>query len=205
MTHQPKTTMFFLPAVFWALAPISASSDAGKRSTDLEFLLSSEDATVREEAVQVVVSKHRQFAATMQELATLFLDDPEKVGMAATAIRLLGEIRSDTSVPLLVNHLTFRVFYKETKRTQGPDDLYPCVGALIAIGLPSLDPLLKKVAATDDELFLRNAAVVIERMLGPTVGAAYLQERIEREPNADRQRRLRKAQQHVKNGEATKR
>ena len=40
----------------------------------------------------------------------------EKKGTAKTAIVLLGELRANESASLLADNLTFKVFYKETKR-----------------------------------------------------------------------------------------
>ena len=42
----------------------------------------------------------------------------ERKGTAKTAIVLLGELRANESASLLADNLTFKVFYKETKRLQ---------------------------------------------------------------------------------------
>jgi len=67
------------------------------------------------------------------------------------------------------------VFYKEMKRPQPPADRFPAVKALIDIGLPAIDPLLARAAASSDPDFHAAAAAVLLGVLGPRGAARRLQ------------------------------
>jgi len=99
-------------------------------------------------------------------------------------------------VTFLVENLTFKVFYKQTKRLQAVDDLYPCVGALIKIGLPSIDALFAKVEKTDDETEIRIAAFAVARVLGNDA-ASYIQQRLGSQRNKVVMDRLSRLEQYV--------
>jgi hypothetical protein len=111
-------------------------------------------------------------------------------GTAKTAIVLLGDLRSVRSVPLLVEYLSFGVFYKETKRVQTREDYFPAVRALIRIGNPSVEPVLKRAEGTDDATVLQNAALVIKGVLqNGAAGFMEMRGSDESDPRA-RQRQL---------------
>ena len=66
------------------------------------------------------------------------------------------------------------------------------VYALCQIGLPSLDPLTKRVGDGDKEA-AKYAAVVVRRVLGLELGKAYLGLKVAAEPNPDRAARIKQA------------
>jgi len=90
---------------------------------------------------------------------------------------------------VLVEHMTVSVF---SKRPQVPDDLYPAVGALVDIGLPSIEPVVAKAAASDDPKVTRCAAVVVRLALGDEMARAYVKMRIIAEGDHARNTRLEK-------------
>jgi len=102
---------------------------------------------------------------------------------------LLGDLQSVDSIPFLLENLTFHVFYKEAKRAQDISDAHPCAGALIAIGTPSLDPIITKAEETDDKDTNRIASWVVMKILHGEAGS-YIQERVESQSDEAIQRRL---------------
>jgi len=93
---------------------------------------------------------------------------------AKDAVVLLGEFRSVRSIPFLIDHLTLTVY---EKHLQTPLNLFPCAGALIDIGSPSLDPLLARVAQTDDPETARLVAYVFVEVLGNPVAVDFIEDR----------------------------
>ena len=79
---------------------------------------------------------------------------------------LLGKLHAAEHVPLLVRSLTFKVFYRSTKRPQTIEDLYPAVQALADIGAPALDPVLDRLSHEDDEELERTGGAVLRDVLG---------------------------------------
>lgn len=155
------------------------------------------------EAAARAILQHKQQAQSrpdvisgIEKIVRDFAADDERKGTVKTAVALLGELQSVNSVPLLVEHLTFKVFYKQTKRPQPKEDLFPSVGALIKIGQPSLDPVLIKAGESDDEETARCAAFVVEGILKDGA-ATFLQERVARETNPIAQQRLLRLQQYL--------
>jgi hypothetical protein len=111
---------------------------------------------------------------------------------AAIAFHCLGHMRATEAVPILLDHLEFRpsgpfmsggvVFYAHQ----------PTAYALCQIGLPSLDPLLKR-AADGDKYAELYAPVIVRRVLGLELGKAYLELKLAAEPNPERAARIKKA------------
>jgi hypothetical protein len=93
-------------------------------------------------------------------------------------------------VPLLVEHLTFSVFYKDVKRIQLWHEGYPCIQALSDIGFASLDPLLKQAEQTDDKDYLRCAQRVCTNVLGSEMAEKYIENRIEHTTDSTQKARL---------------
>jgi hypothetical protein len=118
------------------------------------------------------------------------IGDDSRKGTVRTSIVLLGKLRAVEAVPILVEHLTFFVFYKEVKHTQPWQDAYPCVQALSDIGFVSLDPLLNQVEQTDDENYLRCSAVVCRKVLGDEMTEKYIENRIDHTTDSVRRGRL---------------
>jgi len=66
----------------------------------------------------------------------------------------------------------------------------PHVQALIDIGLPSADPLVKKVAQSDDEVIRERAAIVIDQILGTDMAVFFVRDRRDREKEEVKRQRL---------------
>jgi hypothetical protein len=75
------------------------------------------------------------------------------------------------------------------------EEAIPCVTALIDIGAPPLEPVLERVASTEDESRTRSivvcGATVLSRILGPDLAVDYVQRRIESDKHRARKERLR--------------
>ena len=171
------------------------------------LILQSSDAEQRENASIFLGQKYGDEEDKLQAIAGTFLqqsarrrasnpNDPQN-GMgneddraAETPIGLLGEFRSTRSVPFLVDHLvSLHIFHMHPVGLGGA---YPCAGALVSIGSPSLDPLLVKVTQTDDPLTSYLAAYVFVKVLGNSVGAFFIEDRRTKLTDPVAKRRLEK-------------
>ena len=119
--------------------------------------LRSEDLADRETMAGLVEQCRLNTIENLESNIRDFIGDGSRNGTVKTSIILLGRLRAVEAVPLLVEHLTFSVFYKQVKRTQLWDEGYPCIQALSDIGFVSLDPILKQAEQTDDKDYLRCA------------------------------------------------
>jgi hypothetical protein len=116
-------------------------------------------------------------------------DQPAMADNVAQAMFLLGQLGAKTEVPILVDNITFTrnrpvMWEKRFFLTM------PAVDALIQIGLPSLDPLLKKVGETDDVVVCERAAIVLDRVLGADFALMLIKDRLRREKDATARGRL---------------
>lgn len=157
--------------------------------------LRSDDIAERKAAAEVI-RQHRQEAqnspaviAGIEQIVRDFAGNEGRKGTAKTAIELLGDLESSASVPLLVDHLTLSVFYKETKRPQTKEEQFPSVGALIKIGNVSLEPVLTRAQETDDEQVANCAAYVVKRLLKESA-QTFIQERVAKQADPKVQQRL---------------
>ncbi len=155
------------------------SPDAAQRDNALVFLLQGrEDEKDKVQAIaEMFLKRSAQRRAKDQNSPVDKMIDqmgnPDDQA-AKDAVVLLGEFRSVRSIPFLIDHLTLRVFEKHLQTTM---NLYPCVGALVDIGSPSLDPLLARVAQTDDPETARLAAYVFVEVLGNRVAVDFIGDR----------------------------
>lgn len=108
-----------------------------------------------------------------------YLPDAARQGTVKDNMLLLGKLKSVAAIPLLVRNLTYEAFYKNTKRPQPPEDLFPAVQALIDIGQPSVRPLLERLAAEDGEKLALAGATVIRGVLGREAARQLLSKEIE--------------------------
>jgi hypothetical protein len=136
--------------------------------------LQSDDEAARTRAVQEIL--HDQSAAVEQVSAIVrkYASDPAKKGTVKSSMELLGKLRAKDAVPLLVDNLTFAVFYKNTKALQNADTLYPAVSALIEIGMPAIEPVLARVEASSADADLQAGAAVLRGVLGAELAAERL-------------------------------
>ena len=119
---------------------------------------------------------------------------PARANEAAVAFRSLGHLRAAEAVPALLDHLAFDSHGGLGSRSGGPafEADRPTVYALCQIGMPSLDPLTKRVGDSDKEA-AKYAAVVVRRVLGLELGKAYLSLKLAAEPDPERAARIKQA------------
>jgi len=166
--------------------------------------LRSDDINQRENAAKALLARKQDVLKNpgaiiqIENIVREFADNEQRRGTAKTAIGLLGDLQSSGSIPLLVDHLTLRVFYKETKRIQPKEDLFPSVGALIKIGQPSVDPVLSRAEGTDDEQIGQCAAYVVTRVLKDDA-APFVQDRIAHQTDPRGRQRLLVVQKYIAN------
>lgn len=144
---------------------------------------------------------------TMYDLKQMVQDslsEGDRSRTAKVAIILLGKLRAVEAVPLLVENLTFEALYDDmtgfvynnhehtmpVTRIPTIEDDYPCVGALIGIGSPAIEPLMKKAEENDDDIFMRLTATILEKILDPRTAVAYLNDRLEQQNESIRRERL---------------
>ena len=128
--------------------------------------LESESADDRRAAIAKILACRQVSNQEIADLLTKYLAVPERKGTAKDMMLLLGKLHAAEHVPLLVRSLTFKVFYRSTKRPQTIEDLYPAVQALADIGAPALDPVLDRLSREDDEELERTGGAVLRDVLG---------------------------------------
>lgn len=145
---------------------IAMSQNSFGAQDDWLSKLRSSDPRERLAASQEIVRQRAERISATENLLLEFISVPERKGTVGDIMSLLGDLRSEHSVPLLVKYLTFTVFYKDVKRPQPISDLYPAAGALIKIGMPAVDPLVASARETDDDDCLRVSGFVLRKILG---------------------------------------
>ena len=155
--------------------------------------LESESADDRRAAIAKILAGRRESNQQIADLLAKYLAVPERKGTAKDLILLLGKLRAAEQVPLLVRALTFKVFYRETKRPQTIEDLYPAVQALADIGAPALDPVLDRLSQEGDEELERTGGAVLRDVLGMPRATLILNGAIHAATDAKVKQRLAKA------------
>ncbi len=105
---------------------------------------------------------------------------------ASQTILLLGKLHVEESIPFLLENIRFVYSGQEDKRWYWP--VYrPCLGALLALGLPAADAILAAVEeAPIAEVSVKEpisgtafwSQELLGRLLGPQGAAGYIQHRI---------------------------
>jgi len=168
-------------AVVCGTVSVLISGAIAKEPTmDVFARLRSEDPAIRDTAAAEIMAARGTTIRKCEEIVRDSIRDENHKGTTKTSILLLGKLRSQESVPLLVEHLPYEVFYKDTKRPQIFEDRCPCVKALIEIGVPSVDRVVEKTKKSRDEKVTRCAAAVLRGVLGAGAGRAYVQEKMAR-------------------------
>jgi hypothetical protein len=161
------------------------SGTAKEQTMDVFEKLQSEDTVTRDAATAEIMAARKEMLQKCEAIVKQFISDENRKGTVKTSILLLGKLRLQESVPFLVEHMTFAVFYKETKRLQDVEDLYPCVEALIQIGVPSVVPVVDKTKKNkDDETVIICSSTVLREVLGADIAKSYLEREIARERGA---------------------
>jgi hypothetical protein len=154
----------------------------------------------RKDVEQLILQDRQRLVAELQQIVREFAADEKNQEIAKTAIVLLGKLRAVEAVPLLVEHFQMRTPVSQQSGVVSPMRSpleNPAVGALIEIGSPCLQPLLKKVEESDDRGTLILAAVVVNQILGPDLAVAAVRLRL-KQPKDDKVReRLLKLQERI--------
>jgi len=152
--------------------------------------LDSESPEIRAQAISEILKRRDADIDALMQLLERKLTGDDRQGTVKDVMLLLGRLRAVRAVPLLVRNLTYEAFYKNTKRPQTTEDLYPAVNALIDIGSPSLNPVLQRLKSDDDSIVTRTGATVIRSVLGEPLASALVKAEASAERVPDRKRRL---------------
>ncbi len=193
---------------FWGVALLLAVRPA--RSEPVPKLvnrLQSEEPQVRKEAEKQIIEDHQQTIAVLEGLiedslrgdyASTIMSSLEKGKApdpkylaAASAMKILGELRAARSVPLLVDHLRFSI-------TRGPVSPrppvlkdFPAAEALVKIGLPSVQRVLDQYKIRGHEVGFRFlTARIIRDVLGKDLAKRYLENSLAAEGDLVKKDRL---------------
>lgn len=176
---------------------LSAATEEGSPLDEHIEAMRSQGQAERKKGVEGILAARRRTIGAVEKLAKSLLKSPGREGSAKDAILLLGKLRSTQSVPMLVHNLTFHVFYKSVKRPQSRDDAYPCLGALIEIGMPAVEPTMRRAEAADDKRVHASAAYLLEKVLGSDLALAYLRNRRATTEDAAQRGRLDRVLAHL--------
>jgi HEAT repeat protein len=179
--------------LLWSTLGGAATTKPGPRKDPMLTELESESADVRRAAVEKIVGSQRETSQKVADLLTKYLAAPGREGTAKDLILLLGKLRAVDHVPLLVRALTFKVFYRNTKRPQTIEDLYPAVQALADIGGPAIDPVLARMQHEDGEEVQRTGAAVLRAILGASRAKLILESAIQSTRSRETKARLTQA------------
>lgn len=169
--------------------------------------LLSEDPRVRKQAEKQIIEDRTQTVLALERLiqeslrgdyASEVMSElgkgwplPAKYLATASAMNILGELRSAHSVPLLVSHLRFSI-------TQGPVRYrlpalrdFPAATALVKIGLPSVRAVLERYK-TDHRVWPLLPWWIVEGVLGEYRAKRWIKNAIVVESDPTKKGRLRK-------------
>lgn len=164
---------------------------------DLMGQLQSKKQETRKQATRHILEERRQLIQSLIALAEPQINDLEssqskvstaampsyldRVDATASIIVLIGQLHAEEAVPFLLKHLAFRDANQSVH--DGLLKEFPCVGALVNIGTPSLEPLMQKLTETD-QVKVAFGGIILVKALGRNTAIAYVQERLnqQREP-----------------------
>jgi len=168
-----------------------------KPSGDHLVQMRSDNQAERETASQAILEKRTRTIGDLEKIVREFVGDETRKGTAKTAIVLLGKLRATEAVPLLADNINVYVFYKSTKRTQSPEDAFPCVGALTGIGKPSIPAMINNLATSEVEKVRELSARVIRNVEGTEIGRIVLEKAIEEQGDRGKKARLTAALEYM--------
>lgn len=180
--------------------PASAerSTDAKQDpSADIFDALLSRDGNQRKRAMWAVRAQHLRTVRKLREIVVSKTPHADQQHAADAAIRLLGELRAKEAVPILIDNLAFTYRLPVGASALPPFPSMPSVAALIEIGLPCLDPLIRRVAETDDIIVRERAAIVLDQVIGTDMAVLYVRDRCDREKDDARRQRITSLAQQI--------
>lgn len=153
-------------------------------------MLASGNSNEAQQAKEVILEERREL---ISELSAIISDPQNRVqrrDAVEKAMSLLGELRAPEGVKVLVAHIGFpRERDPETGElaievihggmfAKTIDELLPAVGALIDIGEPCIDEVIKKLSTTDDLLEIKACQTVLQKLNQPPSVRARLERAI---------------------------
>ncbi len=94
------------------------------------------------------------------------------------AVELLGEMRAAEAVDVLLDNLWFRASGLVTERAL--ETIYPCVGALIRIGEPSVEGILRRADRQYEEKDIGLLAIVVRYAMAREAGLGRCEAELQR-------------------------
>jgi hypothetical protein len=92
------------------------------------------------------------------------------------AILLLGDFRATEAVAVLIDNMEYYNPESKTASLQMRDSSFPAVGALIKIGMPAVDPVVRKLGSYEKECLGRdNCLWILKYILGDKLLRAELE------------------------------
>jgi len=200
-----KLVTLFLVTALAGAAPTARNMPLVERVEGLR----SEDADVRQAAQETIVHDYDETVAALERVIQQNLGGkdwgqirgelahkvsrgepvPAKYPSAASAMRVLGELRAVRSVPLLVRYLGFRPSWSVVHDHPPVLEEYPAAWALASIGTPSLEQVVEACKERPDTRVL--VYLTLERVLGPRLLKEYVRNAIAAERSPEKRDRLR--------------
>jgi hypothetical protein len=200
-------TVFSLLLRSWAAEPTPRPAQPPPPKGDIAEiidLLLSTDAADQDEGARLARGPNSSVALWCAQIISPRLPAPEDDRLLQTAMLLAGEVGTfDLSQRSLVEALVGRMEFTMSgpaKAAGGAADEFarmPQIGAMIQIGLPCLDPLVKKVGASDSRVVLERSAIVIDEILGTEMAILYVKDRCRREADPVRRQRLQRLEEQI--------
>lgn len=154
--------------------------------------LKAEKIKEREEAAEIILKNHKEMIKQLIDFAAekvepLFISRTLKAveypwhDSKHLSILLLGDLRAAEAVPILLDNLEYENIKSiDPYRLIGPDEWYPAVEALYKIGIPSVDPVIKKLGTYDKKCVARdNCCFILRAILGTKLALYRLEIAIE--------------------------
>ena len=161
------------------LAPAASRSEAAESNSPVKDI-SSPVRENRERAASRVLSDRSTTIKTLIQLAGAKEEKPQWRGPKDLAVELLGEYRATEAIDLLVKDVSYRV----PAISPADDSLvgYTCAKALIEIGSPSVQAIVRCLQQPAKEKELMLFAHVIRRIDGEDVGLFRLEAALKETP-----------------------
>ncbi len=115
---------------------------------------------------------------TEREFDAFYAVLEQKSGIAADIIYVLGELHVEEAIPFLVENRMF-IDHRQTSKPYFYPYRYPCLGAMMALGLPAADALLSAIE-TSAKGSSSWDAMLLSRILGRRTASGFLKDRIDR-------------------------
>jgi hypothetical protein len=142
--------------------------------------------------VDTHAEERRHEIERLLKIADETINRPGRRAEADIAIRLLGRMRAAEAVDFLIENLSFKG-QADWMAVSGPASLeegLPCVYALAEIGLPALQPLVRKAESTEADITHMHVAMTLRRSLGAEHATLYLRDHASKQPDKWKKKRI---------------